>query len=181
MLDGRGAYEKCTRDSCALMFGRGACLFHFPDVEDDALELLGEFWGADEEGVVQPTVLAVCGCLELGSSTEVEGGLAVSILATGYDATIANVDVDTVVSLDAIDSLQFGASLSVGQLVVGTAIDDGTLDAGTLEGASRDGDNSTAAMLGVLDGECLAEGYFQLEGKIELWSVLGWVTLCADL
>ena len=162
MLDGRGGYEKCTRDSCALMFSRGSCLFHFPDVEDDALELLGELWGTDEEGVVQPTVLAVCGCLELGSSKEVERGFAVGILTTGYDTTIANVDVDAIVSLDAIDGLQFGASLGVGQLIVGTAIDDGTLDARTLEGASRDGDDSAAAMLRVLDGECLAEGHFQL-------------------
>ena len=75
------------------------------------MELLGELGGTDEEGVVQPTILAVCGCLELGSSTEVEGGLAVSILATGYDATIANVDVDTIVGLDAIDGFLYFLSL----------------------------------------------------------------------
>ena len=37
-------------------------------------------------------------------------------------------DVDAIVGLDAIDGFEFGAAGTVGYLVVGSAIDDGTLD-----------------------------------------------------
>ena len=63
---GRDVYATTSElvDKCPVVVPTGVgyrmlCLFHFLDIEDNALELLGEFGWTDEEGVVQPAVLAV--------------------------------------------------------------------------------------------------------------------------
>ena len=77
------------------------------------MELLREVWGTDEQCVVQPAVLAVGRGLELWCRLKIERRLAVSILSTGNDAAVAHVDIDVVVSLDAVDGFQFRTPLSV--------------------------------------------------------------------
>ena len=66
-----------------------------------------EVWSTDEERIVEPGIFAVCGCLKLRSSLEVERGVALGIFTTPDNASVAYVDIDTIVSLDAVDSLQF--------------------------------------------------------------------------
>ena len=152
-----------------------------PDVKDNALEALREGGGTKEERVVEPGIFAVAGCLELWCATEIERGIAFFVLATGYDASVADVDIDTVIGLDAIDSLELGATGAVGYLIVGTAIDDGSLDIRPFESTARNGNNSTSAVLRLTTGIGLAECDLQLHDELQLWSVFGNFNLCAGV
>ena len=152
-----------------------------PDVKDDTLEALREGWGTKEERVVEPGIFAVAGCLELWCATEIERGIAFFVLSTGYDASVADVDVDAVVGLDAIDGFEFGAAGAVGYLIVGTAIDDGSLDIRTFESAACNGNNSTSAVLRLTAGIGLAQRDLQLHGKLQLRSVFRNFNLCAGV
>ena len=55
--------------------------------------------------------------------------------------------IDAIIGFDAIDGFELGAAGTVGYLIVGTAIDDGTLDVRTLESAARNGNNGASAVL----------------------------------
>ena len=90
-------------------------------------------------------------------------------------------DIDTIVGLDAIDGLDFRTSLGIGQLIVGTAIDNRSLDTRTLKGSACDRNHRATAVLGVFDGKSLSERYFQLEGELEFWAGRGLIGLCIDL
>ena len=113
-------------------------LFHHPDIQQNALELLVPLGLADIEGVVQPRIGTIGRGLELRGRLEVEGrlyrhvlrvpALRVTRLRSGNDTTVAHVDVSAVVSLDAVNGFQLGAAaIGIGQLVVGPAIQDGAL------------------------------------------------------
>lgn len=69
---------------------------------------------------------------------EVEHGLAILVLSAVDDATVADVDVDAVVGLDAVDGLQLGTA-ALGQLPVGTAVEDGAFQTRSLKGSASDG------------------------------------------
>ena len=68
-------------------------------------------------------------------------------------------DVDAVVRLDAVDGLQFCAVVGVGQLVVGSPVQDGTLQQRALEGSASNGNYRATPVLGVLDAVRLAQCY----------------------
>ena len=165
----------------AMVWQQTGRLFHFPHVEDDALKIGGEGGSADKEGIVQPTVFAVGRCLKLRGCTKVERGIAVGILAVGDDATVAHMDKDTVVRLDAVDGLQFGTTVGTGQLIVGPATENGSLDVRSLERTTRDGDDGTSSMLRVVDGKSTSKRHFQLQGKLQPRCFLGYFGLCADI
>ena len=75
------------------------------------------------------------------------------ILAVVDDAAIAYVDVGSIVGLNTIDSLQFCATaVHVGQLIVCSAIENGSVQQRTFKGTSRDRDDNATAM------RCLAKG-----------------------
>ena len=160
--------------------GWNMALLNLPDVQYDALEVGGEGGCADEEGIVEPGVLAVAVGLELRSGPEVELRIAFLVLAGADDATVADVDVDAVVGLDGVDGLQFGAVQAfVAQLIVGAAVQDGSFQQGAFEGASRDGDDGPSAVLGVAYALGFAEGDFQLHGKLQFGCIFRRVVLCA--
>ena len=85
-------------------------------------------WRADEEGVVEPGVLAVDGRLELRGGLEIECGSSLCVGAAMDDASVAHVDIDPVIGPYGVDGFQLRASLAVGQLVVGSAVDDGAFE-----------------------------------------------------
>jgi len=89
------------------------------------------------------------------------------VLAIGDDAAIADMDVDTIVGLDAIDGFKFRAvSGTVAKLVVSSAIDDGALDIWTFEGAARNGDDGASAVLRLAAGVSLAQRDLQLHDEL---------------
>ena len=56
IINGRDVYATTSElvDKCPVVVPTGVgyrmlCLFHFPDIEDNALELLGEFGCTDEQ------------------------------------------------------------------------------------------------------------------------------------
>ena len=99
-------------------------LLNFPDIEYNAFEISREVRSTDKEGIVQPAVFAVSRCLKLRCCLEVERGLSVGIRSVGDNAAVAYVDIDAIVCLDAVDSLQLRTALGVGYLVVSTTVDD---------------------------------------------------------
>ena len=87
-------------------------------------------------------------------------------------------DIDTVVCLDAIDGLEFRTILCI-QLIISATINNGSFQQWSLKSAASNRNNSTTTMLGVVDAKGLTQSYFQLQGKLKLWSF--WSLLCADL
>ena len=138
-------------------------LFYSPDIKNDALEGIGEIWGTDEEGIVQPGIAAVGRSLELRGSLEIEGGIALGILVVVDDTPIANVDIYTIIRSDAVDSLQFRAMLRlVNELIISTTVDDGALDTRPLEGAASDRYDDALAVLCLPYPIRLTERHLQL-------------------
>ena len=75
---------------------------------------MSPFGFADKEGIIQPSVFAFGRGLKLGRGLEIELGLAAGILAVGDNASVAHVDIYSVIGLNAVDSLQFGAPFVIG-------------------------------------------------------------------
>lgn len=147
-------------------------LFHLPDIQYDAFEGVVPFWLANEEGIVQPRILAVGRSFKLGSSLEIEG------LSCADKSTVAHVDVDTIVRPDGIDGFQFRArTVGTAQLVVGSATENGALQQRPFEGASRDGNHLTASVGRLAHYVGIVESHPQLHGELQLWRVLGLITL----
>ena len=156
--------------------------FYAPDVKDDALEALREGGGTKEERVVEPGIFAVARCLELWCTTEIERWIALLVLAAGYNASVADMYIDAVVGFDAIDGFKFRAvGGAVSQLVVSSAIDDGSLDVRTFESAARNGNNSTSSVLCLATGIGFAQRDLQLHDELQLWSVFRDFNLCAGV
>ena len=142
--------------------------------------LLGEIWGTDEEGIVQPSIAAIGRSLELRGSLEVEGGIALGIFAVVDDTTIANVNIHAIIRSDAVDGLQFRAMLRlVNELIISTTVDDGTLDTRPLEGAASDGYDNALAVLRLPYPIRLAERHLQLQGELQRWRFFRFDNLCA--
>ena len=120
----------------------------------------------------------VGGSLELRGAAEVELWATLLVLPVGDDAPVADVDVHAVVGADAVDGLYLGAPLRVGQLVVGTAIQDGAFQQWPLEGAARDGDDGAAPVLGLAAVVGLAQRHFQLQGELQVGAFGGLSLLC---
>lgn len=137
-------------------------LFHTPDIQHDALERGIGTWGAKEKAVVQPRILTICRSLKLRGTSEIERRSTVCATTHRDKSTVANVDIDAVIRLDAVDSLNLRTVLGIGQLVVGSAIDNRSLDAWAFESASSNRDDGTATMLSLATGISLPKRDFQL-------------------
>ena len=100
------------------------------------MKALRPLWSTHKERIVHPGIGAVGRGFKLRCSTEIERRISVFVLSTANDAAVAHVDVDAIVGLDAVDGLQFRAIQGrVGQLVVGTAVEDSALQQRPLEGS----------------------------------------------
>ena len=123
----------------------------------------GKIWCTDEEGIIEPCIFAVCRSLELGSCLEVERRVAVGIFAVPDDAPITYMDIDAIISLDAVDCFEFSTiQCFVGQLVIGPTINNGSLNSWTLKGSSSNWNDNTLTMLGIPHLIGLAQGHLQL-------------------
>ena len=89
-------------------------------------------------------------------------------------------DIDAIISLDAVDSLNLRTS-SICQLIVGSTIQDGSFDVRTLKGAARNGDDGTTAVLCLTAGVGFSQSNFQLHDKLQLRSVSTHLILCAGI
>ena len=150
----------------------GAKLLHFPDAETNAA--IPWHYGADEDGVVEPCILAVGWGLEGWCCTEIVGLLAVLVDALPDEATVAHVNADAVMGADAVDGFEFGAvTLLVDELIVGTAGEDLTMDQRTFEGATGDGDDEAFAVRGGTYAEGSIDLDVELEGELKAGGVGG--------
>ena len=148
----------------------GAKLLYFPDAETNAA--IPWHYGADEEGVVEPCILAVGWGLEGWCCTEIVGLLAVLVDTLPDEATVAHMDADAVVGADAVDGFEFGAvALLIDQLVVGAAAEDGAVDERALEGAAGDGDDHALAVRGGAHAEGSIDLDMELEGELKAGSI----------
>lgn len=122
---------------------------YFPDVQANRAGLTLSRH-TDEDGVVQPGVLAVTRGLELRGRAEIEIRCAVGPPAHRDEPAVADMDVHAVIGLDGIDRLDLRAAvLTVVQLVVGSAGKDLALHPGPLEGTAYDGNDRPGALGGL--------------------------------
>ena len=96
---------------------------------------------AQEQALVQPSVLAVLGSLKLGSAAEIHTTLATHL----DDTVVANVNGYTVIGTDAVYSLNLIAAVN-SQLIVGTAGQNLTLDVRTLKSTAGNRDDGACAL-----------------------------------
>ena len=80
-------------------------LLHSPNIEYNTLKFLVPFRSTQEETVVHPSIATIRWSFKLRGGLEIERRIAVLVLSTIYNTSVANMDIDTIVCLNAIDSL----------------------------------------------------------------------------
>ena len=96
---------------------------HPPNIEDNTLEFLVPFRSTNKEAVVQPSIATVCWSLELWCCLEIERRITILVLSAIDNTPVTDMDIDTIVRLDAIDGFQFcTAAISISQLIVRSTI-----------------------------------------------------------
>lgn len=112
-------------------------VYYLPDIKRNASGKAFVSHAADEDGIVQPVVLAVNGCFEMWAGVEIE-----SVGARGDESVVADMYGDTVVGLDVVDGIDLG-SASVAQLIVGATGKYGSLNLRSFESTTGYGDTLT--------------------------------------
>ena len=145
---------------------------HLPDAQSDAA--IPRYYVADEDGVVEPCILAIGWCLEGRSSAEIVGILTVFIDTLPDETAVAYMDADAVVGADAVDGFEFGAvALLIDELIVGTTCQDLSVNQRTFEGTAGDGDDEAFAMRGGAYAEGSIDLDVELEGELKAGGVGG--------